>query len=81
MTVTDIFPIKWLTATAFDGAGWTCDLPTLVCTRNDRLEPGLSYAPIVLTVTVAGDAPTVLTNTAEVATGSNLTSPTTRPLL
>ena len=69
VTVTDILPIKWLTATAFEGAGWTCDLPTLVCTRNDRLEPGLSYAPIVLTVTVTGDAPTTVTNTAEVATG------------
>jgi uncharacterized repeat protein (TIGR01451 family) len=67
--VTDTLPSAALAATALAGSGWTCDLPTLVCTRNDRLEPGLSYVPIVLTVTVAGNAPTVVTNTADVATG------------
>ncbi len=82
VTVTDTLPGGWLTATGFIGPGWTCDLPTLVCMRNDRLDSGQSYDPITLTVNIAANAPTSLTNTAAVGTAieSNTTNNTVNDL-
>ena len=42
-----------LTATAIVGDDWTCDLPTLTCTRVDVLPIGSSYPQITVTVNVA----------------------------
>ncbi|MBA2525848.1 MAG: hypothetical protein H0V18_08715 [Pyrinomonadaceae bacterium] len=42
VTVTDTLPAG-LTATAINGTGWTCDLPTLTCTRSDALAVGAGY--------------------------------------
>jgi choice-of-anchor C domain-containing protein len=67
VTVTDTLPFD-LTATGFSGSGWSCSLVPLSCTRSDALGAGASYAPITLTVNVATNAPSVVTNTA-VATG------------
>src|SRR5258705_4217734 len=53
VTVTDTLPAG-LTATAMSGAGWSCTLATLTCTRSDVLAPGASYPAITLTVNVAG---------------------------
>ena len=42
VTVTDTLPVG-LTATGLSGSGWTCDVPTLTCTRNDVVAPSASY--------------------------------------
>jgi len=76
VTVTDTLPTG-LTATAMSGGGWNCSnnsfpvigngSATVSCTRSDPLAAGASYAPLTLTVNVAANAPTAVTNTAEVA--------------
>ena len=52
VTVSDILPAG-LTATAIGGAGWTCALVPLSCTRADALAAGASYPAITVTVKVA----------------------------
>jgi len=49
--VVDTLP-RGLTATAISGAGWTCSLTTLSCTRSDSLPAQASYPPIAITVNV-----------------------------
>ncbi len=71
VTVTELLPAGLL-ATALSGAGWSCDLPTLSCTRADPVAGGGSFPPITLTVDVAGDAAASLTNVAQVAGGGEL---------
>ena len=69
VTVTDALP-SGLTATAFSGTGWACaSLPTLSCTRNDPLAAGSSYPIITLTVNVANNAASSITNSATVSGG------------
>ena len=65
VSVADTLP-SGLTATAIAGNGWSCDLPTLTCTRSDALAAGTDYPPITLTVDVAADAPANVVNTATV---------------
>ena len=67
VTVTDTLPAG-LTATGFSGGGWSCSVVPLSCTRSDALGAGASYPSITLTVNVAVNAPSVVTNTA-LATG------------
>ena len=78
--VTDALPAG-LTATAINGSGWNCVLGTLTCTRSDVLAANASYPPITMTVNMANNAPTPVTNSATVAGGE--TRPrqltTTRP--
>jgi uncharacterized repeat protein (TIGR01451 family) len=69
VTVTDTLPAG-LTASAISGMGWSCTLATLTCTRNDALTAGNSYPNIVLTVNVASNAPSSLTNSVSVAGGN-----------
>ena len=88
VTVVDTLPAG-LTATAASGNGWSCTLNQpaagqVQCTRSDALDSGSSYPPITLTVDVAANAPTNVTNTATVSgggdffTGNNTaTDPTT----
>jgi uncharacterized repeat protein (TIGR01451 family) len=66
--VADTLPFG-LTAISLSGSGWTTDLDTLTCTRSDALAPGVGYPPITLTVAVATNAPTSVTNTATVSGG------------
>jgi uncharacterized repeat protein (TIGR01451 family) len=66
--MTDTLPTG-LTATAISGTGWTCTLATLSCTRSDALAPGTSYQAITVTVSVASNAPSSVTNTATVSGG------------
>jgi uncharacterized repeat protein (TIGR01451 family) len=66
--VTDSLPAS-LTATGISGTGWACTLSPLMCGRSDALLPGSSYAPITLTVNVAPDAPSSVTNMAAVSGG------------
>ena len=69
VTVTDALPAS-LTATAISGTGWTCTLGTLTCTRADVLANGSSYPAITLTVNVANNAPSAITNTVTISGGS-----------
>ena len=71
VTVSDTLPAG-LTATAISGTGWTCTLGTLTCTRSDALASAASYPAITLTVTVAGNAPASVTNTATVSGGGEV---------
>ena len=68
VTVTDILP-SGLTPTAISGTGWSCTQPSGPCTRSDVLAAGASYPAITLTVTVAGNAPASVTNSAAVSGG------------
>src|SRR5262249_24980761 len=61
-----------LTATAISGTGWACTLATLTCTRSDALAAGAAYPSITLTVNVAANAPSSVTNVATVSGGSEL---------
>jgi uncharacterized repeat protein (TIGR01451 family) len=68
VTVTDTLPAG-LTATAISGSGWTCDLPTLTCTRNDALPASTNYPAITVTVNVANNAAASVTNSVSVSGG------------
>ena len=71
VSVVDSLP-SGLIATAISGSGWSCVLGTLNCTRSDALDVGLSYPDITLTVTVANNAPALVTNTATVSGGGDI---------
>jgi len=66
VTVTDTLPSS-LTATAIGGQGWDCTQPSGPCTRSNALLAGASYPALTLTVNVASNAPTTVTNTAAVS--------------
>src|ERR1019366_1089169 len=70
ISVVDTLPMG-LSATAIEGAGWTADLATLTCTRNDSLAADASYPAIKLTVSVAPNAPVSVTNLASVSGGGD----------
>ncbi len=71
VTVTDTLPQlpHSLTATSLSGSGWSCDLPTLTCTRSDPLAPNASYPAITLLVDVAANTGTSVLNVATVGGG------------
>jgi hypothetical protein len=57
------------------GSGWDCTgstPPQLLCVRNAVLNPGASAPIITATVIVAGNAPSVLINTAIATTPGDL---------
>src|SRR6185369_5921127 len=68
VTVTDTLPTG-LTATAITGTGWSCVLGTLTCTRSDALAAGSSYPVITVTVTVANNAASSVTNSVSISGG------------
>ena len=72
VTVTDALPAG-LTASAIEGAQWTCTLAGLTCTRSDSLAAQGSYPAIMVTVNVATDAPGTVTNSATVSGGGDAT--------
>ena len=71
VSVVDTLPAG-LTATAIAGIGWTCTLGTLSCTRSDVLAAVSSYPAITLTVSVAANAPALVTNIATVSGGGEI---------
>ncbi len=78
VTVTDSLPAG-LTATGFGGTGWSSCTATpvvgpgsLSCQRGDALAASGSYPAITLTVSVASNAPSSVTNTATVAGGGEV---------
>jgi len=70
ITVTDTLPSS-LTATAIDGQGWTCVLATLTCTSTMQIGAYLNSL-IYVTVNVALNAPSSVTNTATVSGGGEI---------
>ena len=68
VTVVDT-PSAGLTATAISGTGWVCVLATRTCTRSDVLAAGASYPVITITVSVASNAPSTVSNSATVSGG------------
>ena len=68
VTVTDSMPVG-LTATSISGVGWSCTLPAGPCTRSDALSAASSYPTLTVTVNVASNAPSTVTNTAIVTGG------------
>jgi uncharacterized repeat protein (TIGR01451 family) len=81
VTAVDLLPTG-LTATAMSGTGWTCNLPTVTCTRSDALTAATSYQPITLTVNVANNTKPSVTNAASVSGGgevNNLNDSATDP--
>jgi uncharacterized repeat protein (TIGR01451 family) len=68
VSVSDTVP-SGLTATAISGTNWNCTQPAGPCTRSDAKAAGGSYEPITLTVNVAGNAPSSVTNIATVSGG------------
>jgi uncharacterized repeat protein (TIGR01451 family) len=73
VTVTDTLPAG-LTGASISGTGWSCSAPTavpLTCTRSDVLLVTGTYPQITLTVNVAANASSPLTNTATVSGGND----------
>jgi uncharacterized repeat protein (TIGR01451 family) len=68
VTLTDTLP-SGLTATAFSGSGWSCNIASLTCTRTDALLANASYPPVTLTVSVAASFAYPAPNSATVSGG------------
>lgn len=65
-------PPAGMTITAMSGAGWTCEVPTLTCTRTAAIEANASF-PITVTASISNTAPAELTNSATVSGGGDNT--------
>lgn len=72
VTMVDTPPATGLNPTAISGAGWTCTLATLTCTRSDVLAAFSSYPQITVTVNVPLGAPATVINTATVSGGGEV---------
>ena len=70
VTVVDTLPTG-LTATGFGGTGWTVNLSTLTATNTNTLAGDSSYPALTLTVNVATNAPSSVTNTVTVSGGGS----------
>ena len=70
VTVTENIPAG-LTLVSMSGAGWTCASGGNTCTRSDALAPGAGYPPITVTVNVAGNASSPVTNQVSVSGGQS----------
>ena len=73
VTVADVLPAS-LTATSISGQGWGCTQPAGPCTRSDSMLAGASYPALTLTVNVAANAPSTVTNTATVSSDGAVNS-------
>jgi len=70
VTATDT-PPAGLTITGLSGTGWTCTVTLGNCTRSDALAAASSYPTIAVTVIVATNAPSSVTNTVSVSGGGS----------
>lgn len=70
VTVQDTMPAG-MSATSISGSGWSCTLGTLTCTRSDVVAAGASFPAITVSVNVATNASSPLTNHATVAGGGS----------
>jgi uncharacterized repeat protein (TIGR01451 family) len=73
VTVADTLP-QGLIAKSASGTGWTTSISgsTITATRSDALNSSSSYPTLTVTVGVANDAPSSITNTAVVSGGGEL---------
>ncbi len=70
VTVTETIPAG-MTLVSMSGTGWTCPLGGTTCARSDPLNGGVSYPAITVTVNVASNAATLITNHVSVSGGSS----------
>jgi hypothetical protein len=68
--VTEFIPAGFV-PTNIAGTGWTCAQPAGPCSRADVLAGGAAYPPIILTVSVAPNAPATTTNSVGVSGGGS----------
>jgi uncharacterized repeat protein (TIGR01451 family) len=73
VTVTEALPTG-VTLVSMAGTGWTCPAAGTTCTRSDVLNSGSSYLAITVTVNVASNAGSPLTNTVSVSGGGSPTA-------
>ena len=73
VTVTETVPTG-LTLVSMAGTGWTCPAGGTTCTRSDALNGGVSYPPITVTVNVAADAPSQVTNLVSILGSGSVTA-------
>src|ERR1017187_4553090 len=73
VTVTETIP-PGLSLVSMAGTGWTCPAGGTTCTRSDALNGGVSYLPITVTVNVASNAGTPLSNSVSVSGGGSASS-------
>jgi hypothetical protein len=71
IVVVEDTPLAGLTLTSMSGQGWACSGNK--CLRGDFLNPGSTYPPITVKVNVAPDAPSPVTNQANVSGGGSAT--------
>jgi len=76
VTVTDTIPTG-LTLVSMAGTGWTCAGKS--CNRSDVLAAGKSYPAITVTVDVASNAPSSVTNTVSVSGGDSPAASASNP--
>jgi len=76
ITVTDTIP-SGLTLVSMAGTGWSCASNT--CTRTNALAAGKSYPAITVTVDVAANAPSQVTNTVTVSGGDSPSATASNP--
>jgi uncharacterized repeat protein (TIGR01451 family) len=76
VTVTDTIP-SGLTLVSMAGTGWVCT--SNVCTRTNALAAGKSYPAITVTVDVAANAPSKVTNTVTVSGGKSPAATASNP--
>lgn len=76
VTVTDALPAGLIYVDA-SGIDWSCGrassggVETVTCTTTDRLEPGGSYPPVLVTTHVADPAPAAVANTGTITGGGD----------
>jgi uncharacterized protein (TIGR03437 family) len=75
VTVTETVPTG-MTLVSMVGSGWTCPSGSTMCTRSDVLNGGASFPPITVTVNVASNAGTPLSNSVSVSGGGSASSST-----
>ncbi len=84
VTVTETVPAG-MTLVSMAGTGWTCPGGGTTCTRSDALTTGASYPAITVTVNVAANASSTVTNSVVVSGGgsaaANWSDPTTITVL
>jgi hypothetical protein len=72
--VTVTFPVPaGLTATSATGSGWTCTISgqTVSCTRSDVLQPGASYPPLTVGISVGQSLTGVIPSSVSAATSAD----------
>ncbi len=73
VTVTETVPTG-MALVSMAGAGWTCPSGGSTCARTDALNPGSSYPAVTVTVNLASDAPSQVTNQVTVSGGGSATA-------